>query len=66
LGKLSLEVNSPNNQDIVSGNVEVSGLLETVNGAQLQWRLGTDEWKNTTYYSGSSDQVNRMVYSLGY
>ena len=53
LGIISLEVNSPNNQDIVSGNVEISGLLETVNGAQLQWRLGTDEWKNMTYYSGS-------------
>ena len=53
LGIISLEVNSPSNQDLVSGNVEINGLLETVNGAQMQWRLGTDEWKNMTYYSGS-------------
>tara|TARA_B100000900_G_scaffold407171_1_gene419416 strand:- start:86 stop:4837 length:4752 start_codon:yes stop_codon:yes gene_type:complete len=56
LGIVSIEIDSPSNQDLVSGNVEINGNLETVNGAQLQWRLGTDEWKNMTYYSGSGAQ----------
>ena len=51
IGRLSLEVSSPSSQDIVSGNIEINGIMETVNGAQLQWRLGTDDWKNATYYS---------------
>ena len=56
VGKISLEVSSPSNQDIVSGNIEINGIMETVNGAQLQWRLGTDEWKNMTYYSGNGNE----------
>ena len=56
IGEISLEVYSPSSQDIVSGNVEINGLLKTVNGAQLQWRLGTDDWKNMTYYSGSGNE----------
>jgi len=56
IGKISLEVNSPSSQDIVSGNVEINGIMETVNGAQLQWRLGTDDWKNMTYYSGNGNE----------
>ncbi len=56
IGEISLEVNSPSSQDIVSGNIEISGLLKTVEGAQLQWRLGTDDWKNRTYYSGSGNE----------
>ncbi|MDE0953552.1 MAG: S8 family serine peptidase, partial [Candidatus Poseidoniales archaeon] len=56
IGKISLEVSSPSSQDIISGNIEVSGVMETVNGAQLQWRLGTDNWKNMTYYSGNGNE----------
>jgi subtilisin family serine protease len=54
VGRVTITLNAPSGQSAVSGDVQVHGTLETVNGAQIQWRIGTDPWENITNYWGNS------------
>ena len=57
VGLVAVTMGGPSGQTAVSGNVNVFGSWESVNGGTVQWRIGTEPWENAQAFggSGSSD-----------
>ena len=57
VGLVAVTMGGPSGQSAVSGNVNVFGTWESVNGGTVQWRIGTGPWENAQTFggSGSSD-----------
>jgi subtilisin family serine protease len=55
IGIVNMTLNSPSGQDSLSGVVSVSGQLESIDSATIQWRLGTEDWEDAATYSGNRE-----------
>ena len=57
VGLVAVTMGGPSGQTAVSGNVNVFGTWESVNGGSVQWRIGTESWETAQTFggSGSSD-----------
>ena len=53
VGLVDIGLGGPSGQTPVSGNTNVYGTWESVNGGTLQWRLGTDSWETIDQFGGS-------------
>ncbi len=53
VGLVSIGLGGPSGQTPISGNTNVYGTWESVNGGTVQWRLGTDSWENIDQFGGS-------------
>jgi len=53
VGLVAVTMGGPSGQTPVSGNVNVYGTWESVNGGTVQWRLGTDSWEVAQTFGGS-------------
>jgi len=53
VGLVAVTMGGPSGQNPVSGNVNVYGTWESVNGGAMQWRLGTDPWEVAQTFGGS-------------
>ena len=50
IGTVNITLNSPSGQSPISGEVEVSGMFQSVGNATIQWRLDTDDWIDAATY----------------
>ncbi len=55
IGTVNMTLNSPSGQDSLSDVVSVSGQLESIDSATIQWRLGTEDWEDAATYSGNGE-----------
>ena len=53
VGLVEVSLGGPSGQSPVSGNTNIFGGWESVNGGEIQWRLGTDEWETAEQFGGS-------------
>ena len=53
VGLVAVTMGGPSGQSPVSGNVNVFGTWDSVNGGTAQWRLGTDSWGTAQTFGGS-------------
>ena len=53
VGLVAVTMGGPSGQSPVSGNVNVFGTWDSVNGGTAQWRLGTDPWGTAQTFGGS-------------
>ena len=53
VGLVEVTMGGPSGQNPVSGNVNVYGTWESVNGGTVQWRLGTGSWETAQTFGGS-------------
>ncbi len=53
VGLVAVTMGGPSGQSPVSGNVNVFGTWESVNGGTVQWRLGTESWETAQTFGGS-------------
>jgi len=62
IGTVNMTLNSPSGHDGLSDVVSVSGELESIDGATIQWRLGTEDWEDSVSYSFNG--VQEMEWSF--
>ena len=53
VGLVEVSLGGPSGQSPVSGNTNIFGGWESVNGGEIQWRLGTDEWDSAEQFGGT-------------
>ena len=53
VGLLEVTLGGPSGQSPVSGNTNIFGGWESVNGANIQWRLGTENWETSQQFGGT-------------
>ena len=53
VGLVEVSLGGPSGQSPISGNTNIFGGWESVNGGEIQWRLGTDEWETAEQFGGS-------------
>ena len=53
VGLVAVTMGGPSGQSPISGNVNVFGTWDSVNGGTVQWRLGTDSWETAQTFGGS-------------
>ena len=53
VGLVEVSLGGPSGQSPVSGNTNIFGGWESVNGGEIQWRLGTDGWETAEQFGGS-------------
>ena len=53
VGLVAVTMGGPSGQSPVSGNINVFGTWDSVNGGTVQWRLGTDSWETAQTFGGS-------------
>ena len=53
VGLLEVTLGGPSGQSPVSGNTNIFGGWESVNGASIQWRLGTENWETAQQFGGT-------------
>ena len=58
IGMIDIILESPSGQNDLYGVIDVIGKWESVDGCTIQWRLGTEEWKNATTYEGNGYTYN--------
>ena len=54
VGVVNIGLGGPSGQTPVSGNTNVYGTWESVNGGTVQWRLGTDSWDTVDQFGAVS------------
>ena len=52
VGLVEVSLGGPSGQSPVSGNTNIFGGWESVNGGEIQWRLGTDQWETAEQFGG--------------
>jgi hypothetical protein len=53
VGLVAVTMGGPSGQSPISGDVNVFGTWDSVNGGTVQWRLGTDSWETAQTFGGS-------------
>tara|TARA_B100001175_G_scaffold317752_1_gene336171 strand:- start:6336 stop:11120 length:4785 start_codon:yes stop_codon:yes gene_type:complete len=53
VGLIDVTLGGPSGQTPVSGNINIFGGWESVNGGNIQWRLGTENWDTAQQFGGS-------------